>query len=384
MADYGANSAQDSLQDLFQKLPLPLAQVLKRCLNAKSALERHHLAYYLAEASLKLAAAVRIGLWLSKGNVAGTDLAGKLESLVLPSTGHWLAFLRDINQALAALPDAALLPFARDASELSRKHVEWERVQAFAEKAAEYGAVAAEASSEAKRRGAIGFFSLVVSYRNAVMGHAAQRGNTYYDEMGKLLLAALCEVLSSPALFCDSDLAHARLEVNEKTGENRVVWHRLKGLAGMPFEGEASGAIVGELYFIGPGATIPIHPLVVYREDDLGREQFGFLNGAVAKRRQAVAGEVTITEVRRSDYLDYISGETVKGVDARAALTRLLSTLRGRKASEEDILSLENRSIAETPQEPAEDVMTIGAVIGGFELLGELGRGAMGVVYATR
>ena len=50
---------------LLHSLPLPLAQLLLRALNAKSAIEQHHCAYYLLEASIKLAAAARAGAWLA-------------------------------------------------------------------------------------------------------------------------------------------------------------------------------------------------------------------------------------------------------------------------------------------------------------------------------
>lgn len=41
-------------EDLVRRLPLPLAPLYRRALNAKSALERHQAAYYLWEAELKL------------------------------------------------------------------------------------------------------------------------------------------------------------------------------------------------------------------------------------------------------------------------------------------------------------------------------------------
>ena len=41
-------------ETLVQRLPLPLAQLYRRAHNAKSPLERHHAAYYLWEAALKL------------------------------------------------------------------------------------------------------------------------------------------------------------------------------------------------------------------------------------------------------------------------------------------------------------------------------------------
>lgn len=48
-------------EDLAHRLPLPLAQLYRRALNAKTPHDRHHHAYCLAEAALKLSASLRIG-----------------------------------------------------------------------------------------------------------------------------------------------------------------------------------------------------------------------------------------------------------------------------------------------------------------------------------
>jgi hypothetical protein len=50
---------------------LPLAQLGYRALGAKSAIEAHALGYQLADAALRLAVAVRIGIWRAEGPVAG-------------------------------------------------------------------------------------------------------------------------------------------------------------------------------------------------------------------------------------------------------------------------------------------------------------------------
>jgi hypothetical protein len=47
-------------EELLQSLPLPLAQLYRRALNAKTPLERHQATYYLWEAALKLLGSVRL------------------------------------------------------------------------------------------------------------------------------------------------------------------------------------------------------------------------------------------------------------------------------------------------------------------------------------
>jgi hypothetical protein len=47
-------------ETLVQRLPLPLAKLVRRAQNAKTPLDRHQAAYYLWEASLKLLASVAV------------------------------------------------------------------------------------------------------------------------------------------------------------------------------------------------------------------------------------------------------------------------------------------------------------------------------------
>ena len=89
-----ANPIDDNL---VARLPLPLAQLYRRAHNAKTAQDRHHHAYYLAEATLKLAACVRIGIALHYGLEPRSALAQRLEQLCLPSTGQWVGMLRARN-----------------------------------------------------------------------------------------------------------------------------------------------------------------------------------------------------------------------------------------------------------------------------------------------
>ena len=121
-------------EDLVGLIPLPLAQLYRRAHNGPTPQERHHHAFYLAEATLKLAASLRIGLALAAGLEPGTGLAKDLEQLCLPSTGHWAGFLRDTAAYLRRRPDAALLPPA-GAHDALLGHTALPAVRAFAEMA---------------------------------------------------------------------------------------------------------------------------------------------------------------------------------------------------------------------------------------------------------
>jgi hypothetical protein len=170
--------------DLVGRLPLPLAQLYRRARNAKSPVDRHHNAYYLAEASLKLAACARIGVALANGLEPRSALAQALEDLCLPSIGHWVGFLRQASLYLEARADAAVLPLAGTHEKLLRGEP-LGAVQAFAERAARGGpggeaAVAADLARDAARQDVLGFFNLVAAYRNQVFGHGAQRLPAFY------------------------------------------------------------------------------------------------------------------------------------------------------------------------------------------------------------
>src|SRR5262249_37293059 len=153
----------------------------------------------------------------------------------------------------------------------------WAHVASLARRGVDEGVLAEESTKQSLRRGALGFFEILVAYRNAVIGHGAQRTAAYYDEFGRLLLEAVAEVLAEPALFGGLTLAQARMESDGET--SHITWYALTGLAGLARDDDAEGAAPGQLYLIGSGARVPLHPLLVYRqEDELGREQIGFLN----------------------------------------------------------------------------------------------------------
>ncbi|MCE9556079.1 MAG: serine/threonine protein kinase, partial [Planctomycetes bacterium] len=68
------------------------------------------------------------------------------------------------------------------------------------------------------------------------------------------------------------------------------------------------------------------------------------------------------------------------------AMTRLLSRVTGRQVEEQDLDRLAQQSLAETPSVDALFAPTAPSqrTVGDYEILAELGRGGMGVVYLAR
>ena len=110
--------------------------------------------------------------------------------------------------------------------------------------------------------------------------------------------------LSNAVFFGHLTLAVAQLATDAKGLVIQLQWQGLRGPVSLSLSAEAVGpepagdrAHAGELYFVGPGVRIPLHPLVVYLEDRTERERVGFLNRAVT--RKATQGQGAPEEVRQ-------------------------------------------------------------------------------------
>lgn len=356
------------LRSLLSALPMPLAQLGKRALNAQPGLERHNSAYYLCEAALKLASAGRIGLWRTAAIEPQSRIAQSLESLALPSLGHWFSFLRDISDALSKAPASAGKPLAAPAKKLSVTPSEWRAVSAFMRAAVEAGAIKPELAKQAEKKGLLGFFEVLVGYRNEVLGHGAQRGARFYAELGDGLLEAAAEVLLASELFGGLHLVVARVEV--QAGQRlKTTFKDLTGLAGLPLDDEAADATPGQLYLVGEDLRVPLYPLVLLEDGDV--EKFSFLN----KTTGAKKGEAG--EVKRAEFLDYVSGESSADGPAAEALNALLASIRAVNPS---ATSAEPASAVASPSVPAVRTRT-GVWIGGAAAVACAG---VIVVAATR
>ncbi len=366
-------TSPDLLQDralaAIVHAPLPLAQLIRRTLDGKSAVERHNCAYYLGEATLKLAAALRIRLFLEHAMEPEGKVARRLVCLKLPSLGQWCELLRATNQELESVPGADSVPLVRRAREMGRRPVQWEGVQRFSEAVVGAGVLNREVARRATQGGLLGFFELLTAYRNEVIGHGAQRPDSYCDTFFPLLLDAMLDVLASESLFDGMRMGRVQSsgERDHRATDNGLFWQDLSGLQGSPTDHDASGLDPTQLYFRNADKVISIHPLVVVREDDLGREQVGFLNRTLLRTRTIAHG--LVEEVRRVDYLDYASGDTFSGIDTQEGMRDLLDRTRA-----------EDRGPAQLVAEP----VVRGVVVGDFEVLEPLGRGATGVVFSAR
>src|SRR6516162_7467678 len=92
-------------ESILQRLPLPLAQLLRRAHNAKTPLERHNTAFYLWEAGLKLLGSVAV-VEYAESPEHDPQLTARLTSLARPALGHWWEFVRKLVPVLADRGDA--------------------------------------------------------------------------------------------------------------------------------------------------------------------------------------------------------------------------------------------------------------------------------------
>jgi WD40 repeat protein/serine/threonine protein kinase len=352
---------------LLARLPLPLAQLYRRAHNAKTPLDRHHAAYYLWEASLKLLGAVAVVAYAERG-AHDEQLADCLRNLARPSLGHWWEFVRRLLPALAdgGDPDFAAprdLVLGRTRDDLPRlAGLDALLLQTLDDKS---GGRATVRLTE--------LFDRLVRYRNREFGHGAsgQQKPDVYERVGAALLAGMTELLARLDVLAGRRLLYVA-EVRLRGDGSRLVergelcgetYKRLEsGLVG-----DAAAAPLPErLYLLrrDTGAIQPLHPLAVF---DADAAEVLFLNARRGKKR--------------IEYLSYTSGRFAERDGLAGEQRDLLRRVLDAPVTDEEVETWAARSSAEESAGSAGEPPAAARPLGEFERLSELGRGGMGVVY---
>ena len=372
----------DPFDSSFQvSLPLPLARLYTRAYHAKSPRDRHDLAFHLLEASLKLSAAALVARYRHRGNrLSKVDAA--LEHLALPSLGHWREMF---VESLTFLSDT------RDGDPWAQRilqHVKQEPGDDSLEEI--HGAMATAAGRSPRRNSKItllNLLELLPAYRNAMSGaHGSIKADpAAYSQVTPALLGLAARLHHANALLGGGHLVYAEDVKVGNQGERRVVWMDLQGPSAIrrqALEGEVTteSVLPGRLYLeIAPGDHIPLNPFIHYHPGEM-LDQVFFLNRASEGR-----GGIQFLSYSTGDF--YVPDRDLVGKDLVRDLREFLSwaTQRDVDAASLEALSEASRSDA---QSKGEAVVTAtefsGKAFGDFEILGELGRGGMAVVYAAR
>jgi WD40 repeat protein/serine/threonine protein kinase len=350
---------------------MPLAQLYRRAHNAKTAQELCNNAYFLWEAGLKLLSSTAIVEYAGRGG-ADPELTECLRNLARPALGHWWEFARRLTPVLA---DQGLAPFIaiRDLL-LGRARDDLPRAAGLDAVLREVleGKVGARATVYLAE-----LFDRLVRYRNDEIGHGAagQRPTGFYERVGRSLVAGATEVFARLDVLAGHRLVFTA-DVRQTEGIWLVERSQLVGEVAQripPLElprGEAARVPDGNRVFLDDPVVAAsdatslrlLHPLLIYSPET---NEVSFLN---ARR-----GE------RTTEYLCYTTGCHNRRPDLGTEQRALMARVLGMAVTAEDAAQWATRSQAE---EPAPIPMPASSrLLGEYELITELGRGGMGVVY---
>ena len=366
-------------ETLVRRLPVPLARLYRRAHNAKTSSERHDTAFYLWEASLKLLSTTAV---VTYADVAehSPQIVERLTNLARPSIGHWWEFLRLLVPELAEAGDGGFLD-VRDLL-LGHRRADMAHVAGLDSTLLEVLKGTQDAGSVVRLSE---FFDRMVQYRNREVGHGAVglRSAEFHDRMGRTLLIGMAELLNRIDVLAGRRLVYIA-DISRLTSGNWLIdWYDLTGETAQrcaPVEltaNDARSLLPQRVYLVPREATtrndvtanesvprfISASPLVTF-EPDTG--EFFFLN---ARRG-----------LKRVEYLCYDTGRVIEGAELLGEQREMLANVLGVPVRSEEFDQWSAKSIAEEP--PVEETREPSIRrLGEFELLSELGRGGMGVVY---
>ncbi len=358
---------------LAQRLPLPLAKLYRRAHEAASALERHLIAFYLWEASLKLLATVAVVEYAAL-DVPDPAIAERLRNLARPSFGHWREFVRLLLPVLASRGDA---PFVKLHGLLEGSSRDDLRAAA--------GLDALLLQDLERKSGARAVVRLpdllnrLVTYRNYRIAHGAVGlgDKAFSERMGGALLQGAAEFLWRIDPLAGRQLVYMK-DVRLADGFCRVERLELIGERGRAMETlelprEAADRMRPDgnrVYLEGPAGRRPLQPLLVY---DAETRELLFLN---SRRGQRGAQYLCYTNNRTEDRSD-LRGEQCRLL---AEVLRLPTVDSGQAAAWAAQAEADEAAQAEAEESPVPSVPAQNC-LGDFELVNEVARGGMGIVY---
>ncbi|MEM6457774.1 MAG: serine/threonine-protein kinase [Planctomycetota bacterium] len=370
-------------QALYLSLPLPLSHLYSRTFTAKTARARHDNAYYLFEALIKLTACPPIAAYCRGTALTGTgaqprnpDLDKSLLALRTPSVGHWLGLLRQTAKHFAAQPHHPLSPLHRALT--TNRYADDHPAILALYRAIKNGPDAPPAKAQACSL--LDLFDSLTQYRNAIFGHGAARPETFYEQrMAPLLSGAAHEVLAGNVLPIlgpeGTQLLHLR-QVREPSDTRRELEarelvgpasQRLPPIPLTPRHAEsltADGHPLPAVAVHWPGhAPLRLDPLVRFREYEVADDAV-LLNRD--RRRKHV------------EYLSYATGRTERDAGSAKLLNDWLA-----RAADEDATAIDVGSPDDADDDFDDSTYAVeaGRTLGDYNLLAEIGRGGMGVVY---
>lgn len=350
------NNPPQLRHELLSTLPLPLAQIYLRAFNSASPVSRHHHAYYLTEAWVRLGVAVGIAALhdeLASGGAVSPNLAAALAPLRRPSAGQWVGMIRELARAADGKSGH---PWAHVFAQLNQQRSDDDIVEFY--RRIKNGIDKDPAGDQSCTL--LELLDKLPGYRNDVIGHGGQRPDTFYvEEMEAILVAAVqqafgpehCGILgpSGSKLVIIGEVktiddGFVDIQVFELTGPTAVRRSKPLRLAKTLAEKLRPGHVAVE--WPGRPEPVSLSPILIGAIDD----------GAVTIR---ILNSTTKSKV---EYLDFMSGSLSQEASEFPALNALLSRIVA-------------GPIPAMPDHPA--TME-------YELLGVLGQGGMGVVHLAR